>query len=82
MSTLRKLLPNQIVDSVEMQLKLHKRKRKARRYSPEIKSFLYTKDVVELENFAVLMKVEGEITGKSTPFALHQAKNKFEFNKN
>ena len=39
MSTLRKLLPKQIVDFVEMQLKLHKRKGKARRYSPEIKSF-------------------------------------------
>ena len=37
MSTLRKLLPKQIVDFVEMQLKLHKRKGKARRYSPEIK---------------------------------------------
>ena len=39
LSTLRELLPKQIVDFIEMQLKLHKKKGKGRRYSPEIKSF-------------------------------------------
>ena len=39
LSTLRKLLPKQIVDFVEMQLKLHKKRGKGRRYSPELKSF-------------------------------------------
>jgi hypothetical protein len=39
LSTLRKLLPKQIVDFVEMQLKLHKKRGKGRRYSPKLKSF-------------------------------------------
>ena len=39
LSTLRKLLPKQIVDFVEMQIKLHKKRGKGRRYSPELKSF-------------------------------------------
>ena len=39
LSTLKELLPNRIANFVEMQLKLHKKKGKGRRYSPEMKAF-------------------------------------------
>ena len=38
-SHLRKLLPERIVKFIEMQIKLHGKNKKGRRYSPEIKAF-------------------------------------------